>query len=705
MAHAFQRSRFHRIQDALFDERSPAFCYGLAALLAIAFIAYLFPPAFLAGHGAFFENGDASQHVAGWQFYARDAWRFPLLHTERLNHPQGTSIAFTDSIPLAALLFKAMAAWLPAGFHYIGLWHVLAFVTQALAAVFLVRTLGARHALAAGCAAFFALTWPALLWRIGHTSLLTQGIILAAFAIYFLGRQGQWRADAAAGALIALSVVALAVHPYFFAFCYPVLLAFLVEQAWGSEGWMRQLVRLVVSVVAILAVGFVLGYFGHGGTTTFGYGYYSTNLLTPFCGGKLVACAQETLQHQFGAYQVADATGGQYEGYTYLGAGVLLLMPFALVAGARDLAVSFKRHPVLIAALVGFAVYAVSNVAYFGAQQLWSFPLPALFEKITGTFRSGGRFFWPVAYLLMFGALAALLRIRSVVVAVLMVLALCLQWVDTGLLRNRLISIASAPSSGDLQKWENVLAQVDKVNIYPAFGCADVDPRVYQFFQRVAAEHGKLVDTGYIARPNVDCAANRRAFDNAFAARKLYIMPADYANNPFIVPAGFRQASERGECVTWRAAVACKAGAVPGDWHGLDAKPLAPLKAFGDWPASALPTQIGRLQDDRLVPAAPDKPGFLSYGPYIVLPPGRYHYAIAYASQAGATQEAGRWDIVLNGGREIASGALRGTGGAIERIEGEFDTDGAKLPLEIRTYFPGHRDLQLVGIALRKISQ
>ena len=709
MVPATQPFPFLRLQDALLKERSPAFAYGLAALLALAFIAYLFPVSFLAGHGAFFESGDASQHVAGWQFYARDAWRFPLLHTERLNHPSGTSIAFTDSIPLAALLFKIVAGWLPAGFHYLGLWHAVAFFTQALAAVFLIRAFGARHALAAGCAAFFALTWPALLWRIGHPSLMTQGIILAAFAIYFLGRDGKWRGNAAAGALIALNVVALTVHPYFLAFCYPLFMAFLVEQGLGNEGWGRQFVRLAASVVAILVVGFTLGYFGHGGTTTFGYGYYSTNLNTPFCGGRLIACAQDALQHQFAEYRFADATGGQYEGYNYFGAGVLLLVPFAALAWRRDAVAAIKRYPVLALTLLLFVAYAASNIAYFGARELWSFPLPAVFDKITGTFRSSGRFFWPVGYLLLFATLAALLRKRSGWAALLLAIALPLQWIDVQLLRERIITKASAPAGGDMKQWADVMASVDKVNIYPAFGCADADVNVYWFFQRLAGEYGKLLDTGYIARPNVDCEANLRAFSGRFGEGQLYVLPADYLNNPFIVPAGFRDASARGECMTWRVVVACKAGADAAYWQQLSGKPLAPLKAHAEWSAGALPTQIGTVKDGRLVPTEPDKAGFLSFGPYIVLPPGRYHYAIAYSSRSDASQEAGKWDIVMNKagepGREIASGPLPGTSGTPAQIEGVFESDGAKLPLEIRTFFPGSGDLQLIGIALKKISQ
>ena len=87
--------------------------------------------------------------------YSKDAWRFPLMHTERMNHPEGESIIFTDSIPLAALIVKPFVRWLPDGFHYLGLWHGLAFILQAVSATFLIRAFGLRSLIACFAAAFF----------------------------------------------------------------------------------------------------------------------------------------------------------------------------------------------------------------------------------------------------------------------------------------------------------------------------------------------------------------------------------------------------------------------------------------------------------------------------------------------------------------------------------------------------------------------
>lgn len=705
----FDDPPFRRPSGPLHRERSAAFAYGLAALMGIAFVAYLFPLSFLAGHGAFFEGGDASQHVAGWRFFVADAWRFPLLHTERLNHPAGTSVAFTDSIPLAALPFKLFSAWLPAGFHYLGLWHGLAFVTQGLAAAFLIRSLDVRHALGTACAVFFALTWPAMLWRIGHPSLMTHSLVLLALAVYLRGRQEQWPAQRASTALIVLCIAGLTVHPYFLALCYPIFVAFLIGQGFAGEGWRRQGIRLLASLAAILGVAAVLGYFGQAGNTTFGYGYYSMNLSAPFCGGRLLGCAQEAVQHQFGEYRFADATGGQYEGYSYFGVGGLLVLGLALLTRLHRLPAAIARHPALVLVLLGFTAYAVSNVVYFNARELLNLPLPDFLDRLTGTFRAGGRFFWPAAYMILFAALAALLKKRSATVVLLLAVSLPLQWVDVQLLRERIIGKASAPADRELEPWAGVMAGVDKVHLYPAFGCGDVDVNLYWFIQRLAADTGKLLDTGYIARPNTDCAGNRKAFAGRFQPGRLYVMPEAWVNNPFLVPAGFVDASRRGECATWRIAVLCKAGMDAAAWahNGLQASPLAALSTDAAWPAAKLPTQIGRLQEGRLVPTSPEASGFLSFGPYIALPPGQYHVTIRYASGAEASQAVGRWDVVMNGRQpaELASGDLRGTGGAESIVEASFTAGGEKLPLEIRTFHSGGGDLQLIGIALKSMAQ
>ena len=704
-----QSTFFQSLSGFCFRTQSPVFAYGLAVLLAIMFIVQVYSLTFLVGNGAFFEQGDASQHVTGWLFFAHDTWHFPLLRTERLNHPDGVVIAFTDSIPLAALFFKAIAPWLPSRFHYIGLWHAAVFVTQAVAATFFIRSLGARHHLATLSAVIFALSWPALLWRVGHTSLMTHSLILFALAFYVLGRQGNWRADRTTAALIGISVIGLTVHPYFLAFCYALFLAFLADQAIAGEGWKKQLPRLLASVVVISAVGAVLGYFGNG-TTTFGFDYYSMNLTAPFCGSRFYSCIADAAAHQFGAFHFVDATGGQYEGFNYLGAGLLLLLPFAFVTNWSTIKALPKQYPALLLVLFLCTLYALSNKVYLGTDALSSYSLPSFMDRLTGTFRASGRFFWMTGYVVLFGVLASVLKRHSTRIMLLMALALTLQWVDVQPLRANITRLASSPGKNDLAPWIKAMAEVDKIHIYPAFGCGDSDVKIYWFFQRVAAHYGKLLDTGYIARPNVNCLSNDNAFAGAFQPRHLYVMPANYLKVPFNIPAGFRRSIQHHECATWQDVVLCQNGYSPDFWKNAGLQNTTPIALNSpnkmEWLANDLPTQIGKVVHGGLVPTDSNKSGFLSYGPYITLPSGRYRYAIVYASASEINSPVGRWDVVQgngNGGtREMAASTLTGTAGKIQRVEGILHTEDPHAPVEIRTFFTGGGDLQVMSISLER---
>jgi hypothetical protein len=148
--------------------------YTLALALAFGFLTYLFPWAMFQGNSIIFDFGDNAQHTSGWWYYAKDTWHFPLLHTSRVDHPEGISIAFTDSIPLAALFFKTLMTLFPASFpehfHYFGWWIGFVFITQALSATLLMRALGAKSIFATMLVVLFVLTWPVTLMGISMFS-------------------------------------------------------------------------------------------------------------------------------------------------------------------------------------------------------------------------------------------------------------------------------------------------------------------------------------------------------------------------------------------------------------------------------------------------------------------------------------------------------------------------------------------------------
>lgn len=684
----------------------------IAALVGLLVIAVL-PLAFVNGQGALFQQGDLAQHVSGWQAYRADRWHFPLLLTTRLNAPEGVSIAFTDSIPLAALGFKLLAPWLPAEFHYFGLWHLLAGIAQALGGAFLVRSLGARRWFAALAGALLAVLTPALALRLGHTALLTHALVLVALGLYFRGldRQRDENRDAnrhqtsrpnarAAGLLGATAIVGLLVHPYWLAMCSGVFFAFVLDSVRaGLSTWLRALRRLLLFTLTLVAVITVFGYGGSGSLSTGGFGEFSMNLFAPFCGGRLTNCW-------------VDATGGQYEGHNYLGAGVLfVLLPVAAVVQLRDrrrFARSIWRHAGLALVMLAFTLYSLSDQVYAGEALLVQWPVPNALLALAGIFRASGRFFWIVGYLITFAALATTLKTlqprRALALAV---VVLAVQAWDVLPLWQVFAHRVAEPARDELAPWQRLMQGVEQVKVHPAFGCGRGTMHDYIFLQRLATSMGATVDTAYIARAAKECAVKQEPFEAAFARGALYALLVPTAEHgTAAMPAGFRKALARQQCALWQEILLCRVEFSPDAWRAqplpviLPNPPPAGADDVLDWPAAQLPTQVGILAGAELQPADGAPPGYLSYGPYARLEPGRYVVELGYRSALPEHVTVGRWDAVaapVDGAaeRNYAQGSVLGTLGQMKQLRFALDVAAGDGPLEVRVFYPGDGDLRI----------
>jgi Family of unknown function (DUF6311) len=688
--------------------------YLFAAVIGGGFVIYLFPWAFLTGNSVVFDNGDIAQHISGWWYYARDSWHFPLLYTERLNHPEGVSIALTDSIPLMALLFKTLLtlfpSWFPEHFHYFGWWMGLVFVAQAVSAVMLMRALGAKSVFALIVAIGFALTWPVLHARYHHAALMMQSIIIFALAFYFLGSLKTWTSNKTSVAFIALSLVALTVHPYFLPFTAGLFVAFMADQVIKGESWLIQLKRLLTFGIALGLTMWVLGYLDRKAPLS-GFGdFFFLDLKHPFCGGsKLIKCGIGPVY-----------TFPYHEGFNYLGAGLLLLIPVALIFNIKAFITLPKKYPALILLVVGFFLYALSNRVRYAGVEVFSYPLPTWLNFLTGTFRASGRFFWLVSLLTLFVTLASLLKKRALLPTLaatcLLITALVIQVKDVRPWLDRIKAEAKKSSEVNYADWAPVMAQVDKLVMYPTYQCAHPHYQHYIWVMQMAGYYGKLLNSGYVARSNLNCSADKLAIGQPFLPRHLYVLSsAVYANAPFTpgfeLPAPFEQAMKRGECVRRIDDMICLPGSTAEFWANLApvASPITVVDNGRQWGITEYSTVIGKPVGkglgQRLVPRAAAEAGWLSFGPFLALPAGKYHYAITYTSNAPSTVQTGNWDLVLENESILTSGKLVGTQGKEQRIEGVFNIDApdAGKPFELRTFYLAKGDLQLISSSLQKV--
>ncbi len=442
--------------------------------------------------------------LSGYDAFVRGAWGWPVFHIAGLGGAAGTQAIFTDSTPVVALmgrlLFRATRQVIP----LFGAWSGLCMVGMALASTALVRALGARGACAAAAAAAIGVSMPALLARWGHLSLMAQALLPLAFLFYVrLHQAARLHAPAVFGQASALCLGALLVHPYLF-FMVSGIAAAGVAQA-GTDRRLRGAAGVLAALAAVLGAGVAaMGYLsGDGPVADTGFGLYSTNLLSPFY-------PQLSGVIPGGLPFALDGTGGQYEGFAYLGAGLLMLMLVSLLPLARR--VSAVRHPWLLAVMVSFAVLAVSNRVMLGDMLLLEVPLPDWAMHAAGVVRSSGRFAWPGVYLLAALAVATVARWRWSPAVLL--LAAGLQWVDVEPLRHLVGASVTGPGPAvlDIAAWQAVLSRLDRVVVDPPLACLPSAPgRVWQQqaavqIQFMAAQAGVPTNTLAAARTRPDCA-------------------------------------------------------------------------------------------------------------------------------------------------------------------------------------------------------
>lgn len=440
-----------------------AFAFGLFLALKnfpLPLIEGMAPEYFKAGFGDFY------QHAAGQLYFLREGWHWPLLTVEKLNAPGGTNIAMTDSIPLEAILLKLLHPLFPNVQQGITLFLALCYTLQPVCAVFALRSMGERRLIPAIAVAVLTACFPTYLARIGHAALCAHWIILLALGLYFRCTSDK-PSNSALGFFSALVPLTFLIHPYLMVMVAALLAAvpitrFVRERS--GKGWINATAATTLSALAVFLTGAFLHYWS--GSSGGGYGFYSMNLASPFW-----PVHSSLLPHVSSGS--VEATGGQYEGYQYLGAGVLLLMGISLAHNSvrTMLARLPMRHTGLLLASVTLLIIALSNRMYL-------FHTPILLTRFhvpgADQMRSSGRMFWPVGYALLIGTVYAICRAFRRWGSAFLLAGAVLQWIDTRDLRNGVEGIEATlltPVTASNEQLPDLFRSFDRLEVQPRLEC------------------------------------------------------------------------------------------------------------------------------------------------------------------------------------------------------------------------------------------
>jgi uncharacterized protein DUF6311 len=344
---------------------------------------------------AFLDHADRAMHTLGWMFYRDSPWGIPPGASPRLGIELANSIALVDGLPLFAVPLKLIRDWLPHPFQYWGYWWLLCCVLQALFSYLFGRELGARRLIAL-IAAGFAVITPAFVFRLTlHMALSGHWLILAALWLYAK------RTPPRLFAWPLLLVVTSAVHAYLLAMVLALWAASLVQRLLLRRlGWRPLLGEVLLAFGATATTMWAVGLFYTGSLDSIGYGFYRLNLLWPFI-------TYRDWSHIFPDLPHAEY---DYEGISFLGVGILAILALGILTGAvLKLRVLVTRRwvPLVLIVLI-LTIFALSNQLGVLDIKALEIPTGGPIKFLGETFRSTGRFNWPLLYIITIGAVVLL---------------------------------------------------------------------------------------------------------------------------------------------------------------------------------------------------------------------------------------------------------------------------------------------------------
>ena len=375
----------------------------IGGTLGLAWFILIFAPAVLnPTYLGWVMQGDGAQHVLGWLFFRLEPWSWPLGSVPSFPYPVGTTVGYTDSIPWVAIPAKVISSFLPSNFQYIGLWLGWCFFLQGWFGVKIVQQLSPDpliHLLGGAC---FILD-PVLLWRIGHDSLCAHWLLLGLIWLHLRSWPAGQTPQRAPVIGLGFCLISAGIHPYLATMVWTLALALLCKLYWVDRCLSARQVLLWGGgySAAILSVFATLGYIGSGiSWGAHGFGDYSADLLT--------------LVNPAGSSRFLPAlpiAPGQYEGFGFVGSGVLILGVIGVAIIWYNPAVLRSRFlkpwvPLGICVTV-LAVFAFSSrVTLSGILILTLGHVYRPFMDIIAPLRTSGRFIWPLHYVCISAILA-----------------------------------------------------------------------------------------------------------------------------------------------------------------------------------------------------------------------------------------------------------------------------------------------------------
>ncbi|MBQ7668281.1 MAG: hypothetical protein IJS47_03040 [Clostridia bacterium] len=461
-------------------------------------------------------SGDLTCEYIGWLFFRNTPWSFPIGNVEGLIYPCTMSIIMNDSIPLFAIFFKIFNNILPETFQYWGIWELICFMLQGgISAVILNKVTNNKVVSCVG-STFFCISTIMVVRAFLHTALSGGQFIILLSILLWLYKDKFSTLKERCLLWGIISFLCVTVNIYFFPMVFSILCFMLLYEFVNKKVTIKSSVFLIAFVFGITV--FFWWFFGGFASKSevsiangANNGEYTANLNT-FINPRW---AWDINTSKF-LSMLDYSQVGSYEGYAYLGVGVIVLLILDLVLcitnktarGNREKwsLKSYLHNESTYIILCGMFLILIASFPQitFGKYVLFRFPVFKIFTYIFSVFFSNGRFLWPVWYVIVIYAIYVISKYcKTYVAIVILIVTLLIQYIDVGgLFRYRIGSDIVYESPLKSSAWEEIAE--DKTQIFLMDNFINMGARgrgwhefTYEIF---AYNHGLAINDTYTSK-------------------------------------------------------------------------------------------------------------------------------------------------------------------------------------------------------------
>ena len=445
---------------------------------------------------------DWGAHYLGFSFYRISDWSFPLGNINKWYYPIGTNVGLTDSIPLFAIPFKVLSPILPQDFQYIGLFILVSYILNGYFTVKFAR-LFTTNKLLILFATLFVLISPIVIYRAIHPSLCAHWLIIGSMYLYFKPVNNEKAAHNTLKKQLVLLLLSGLIHPYItfmiigFTAITPLKL-YLYDKLISIK---KSIIYIIISMISLILIWAIIGViFNSTMSVNTGYGLYSWNFnsfINP---------------DGFSAFlpQLDKYSDRQYEGYSYLGVGMMSLILISTIILFTNYK-WIKKYKTLILIfsvwLIPLTLFGITNVITYNNKLLYTIPIPKIIEEFGGIFRASSRFIWLLYYTIFLGALFIFIKakINSTIKIIVLGLIFSIQFYDIKFLQTyRKLELGKYDNPLNEKTSNSIFSQFDHVSFYPLYTWDLVNHYDYQDFGYIAYQNNTTFTSAYAARTNFE---------------------------------------------------------------------------------------------------------------------------------------------------------------------------------------------------------